>query len=348
MDTTPHHPPQGQGQSMKAWQVQRHGDPVDVLALVETDLPTPGPDQVVVRVRATAANFPDVLLCRGEYQIDPELPFTPGAEMCGEVVAVGSQVTDVSVGQRVIGMAALPHGGFAEYALLDAVSTFPAPDSLDDAEASAMLIAYQTAWFALHRRAAIRQGDTLLVHAAAGGVGSAAVQLGKAAGAVVIGVANGEQKTQVVRELGADLVVDRSTEDFVPVVKDFTDGRGVDVIFDPVGGETYQRSTKVVAFEGRIVVIGFAGGEIQKAALNHALVKNYSILGLHWGLYNTVDPQLVHDAHRELTELAGSGFRPLIGERIDLDDVPAALGRLASGDTVGRTVMIPTTEGADE
>ncbi|MEU0505059.1 NADPH:quinone oxidoreductase family protein [Nocardia sp. NPDC005998] len=327
---------------MKAWQVTELGEPAQVLRPVELDDPTPGPGQVVVRTRAAAANFPDVLMCRGEYQVKPELPFTPGVELCGEVVAIGAGVDGIAVGDRVLGGAALPWGGFAELAVMDAVDVFPAPASLDDAEAAAFFIGYQTGWFGLHRRAGLRPGETLLVHAAAGGVGSAAVQLGKAAGAKVIGVVGSAAKAEVARALGADIVVDRSAQDFVSIVRDATDGRGADVVYDPVGGEVYQRSTKCIAFEGRILVVGFAGGQIQSAALNHALVKNYSIVGLHWGLYRGKDPQAVRDCHRELTGLADQGLvKPLIGERLPLDDVAAGLQRLADGKTVGRIVFEP-------
>jgi len=180
------------------------------------------------------------------------------------------------------------------------------------------------------------------VHAAAGGVGSAAVQLGKAAGARVIGVVGGPEKAEVARRLGADVVVDRHTEDFVVVVKDVTQGRGADVVFDPVGGDAYQRSTKCIAFEGRILVVGFAGGQIQSAALNHALVKNYSILGLHWGLYTTKDPALVRICHDELSKLAADGVvKPLVSERLALDAVADGLQRLADGTTVGRVAYVP-------
>src|SRR6478735_6442786 len=173
---------------MKAWSVSTLGGPRDVLGPVDAPTPEPGPRQVLVRVRASAANFPDVLMCRGLYQIKPELPFTPGAELCGEVEAVGSEVTRHTVGDRVLGLCSLPHGGFAEFALMDEHTTYAAPASLDDAQSAALFIGYQTGWFGLHRRARIQPGETLLVHAAAGGVGSAAVQLGKAAGARVIGV----------------------------------------------------------------------------------------------------------------------------------------------------------------
>jgi NADPH2:quinone reductase len=173
-------------------------------------------------------------------------------------------------------------------------------------------------------------------------VGSGAVQLGKAAGARVIGVVGGERKAQAARALGADVVVDRHRQDFVEVVKKVTGGRGADVVYDPVGGEAYARSTKCIAFEGRILIIGFAGGQIQSAALNHALVKNYSIVGLHWGLYQSKNPQLIRDCHAQLTKLVADGaIRPLVSERLGMDDVPAGLQRLADGATVGRIVFVP-------
>jgi NADPH:quinone reductase len=327
---------------VKAWQAHELGEPRDVLVLAEIGEPEPGPGQVLVRVRAAAANFPDVLMCRGAYQVRPPLPFTPGIELCGEIVAVGDGVTGLAVGERVLGGSSLPGGAYAEFAVMNAENVFPAPEGLDDAEAAAFFITYQTGWFGLHRRARLAAGETLLVHAAAGGVGSGAVQLGKAAGARVIGVVGGEQKAEVARALGADVVVDRLTQDFVEVVKEVTGGRGADVVYDPVGGETYARSTKCIAFEGRILIIGFAGGQIQSAALNHVLIKNYSIVGLHWGLYQSKDPQSIRDCHVELGKLVADGrIRPLIGERLGLAEVAGGLQRLADGDTVGRLVFTP-------
>ncbi|MBM6405890.1 NADPH:quinone oxidoreductase family protein [Phycicoccus sp. CSK15P-2] len=326
---------------MKAWQVSGPGEPRDVLTLVDVDDPSPAEGQLVVRVLASSANFPDVLMCRGTYQVKPELPFTPGVELCGEVVAVGDGVEDFAVGDRVLGAAVLPSGGFAELAVMEARTSFPAPDALDDAQAASLYVGYQTGWFGLHRRAALREGETLLVHAAAGGVGSAAVQLGTAAGARVIGVVGGPAKAEVARALGADVVVDRHEQDFVDVVKAETGGRGADVVYDPVGGETYQRSTKCIAFEGRIVVVGFAGGEIQSAALNHALVKNYSILGLHWGLYTRLDPAAVQQCHADLSRLADEGVvAPLVSERLSLADLAGGVQRLADGETVGRVAYV--------
>ncbi|MFJ6655672.1 NADPH:quinone oxidoreductase family protein [Streptomyces sp. NPDC091377] len=317
---------------MQAWQVQENGEPSEVMRLRDTERPVPGEGQVLLRVRAANVNFPDALLCRGQYQVRPPLPFTPGVEICGET----------EDGRRVLATPALPFGGFAEYAVADPAALLPAPDSLDDAEAAALHIGYQTGWFALHRRAALQAGETLLVHAAAGGVGSAAVQLGKAAGATVIGVVGGAQKAAVARELGCDVVIDRRGEEVIAAVKEATGGHGADVVYDPVGGTAYEQSAKVVAFEGRIVVVGFAGGTVPRPALNHALLKNYSILGLHWGLYNTKKPELVRHCHEQLTALAARGaIRPLVSERVPIDGAADAVQRVADGVTTGRIAVMP-------
>ncbi|SNX56719.1 NADPH:quinone reductase-like Zn-dependent oxidoreductase [Streptomyces sp. TLI_55] len=317
---------------MQAWQVHENGEPGEVMRLADVETPTPGDGQVLLKVRAANINFPDVLMCRGHYQVRPPLPFTPGVEICGET----------EDGRRVLANPALPYGGFAEYAVADAAALLPAPESLDDAEAAALHIGYQTGWFGLHRRAGIEAGETLLVHAAAGGVGSAAVQLGKAAGATVIGVVGGADKAAVARELGCDVVIDRRAQDVVAAVKEATGGRGADVIYDPVGGDAYTQSTKVVAFEGRIVVVGFASGTIPSPGLNHALVKNYSILGLHWGLYSTKNPKLVQRCHEQLTELAARGaIKPLVSERVPLTEAAAAVQRVGDGVTTGRVAVVP-------
>ena len=318
---------------MQAWQVHENGEPSEVMRLEEVERPTPGDGQVLLKVRAANINFPDVLMCRGQYQVRPPLPFTPGVEICGET----------EDGRRVLANPTLPYGGFAEYAVADAAALLPAPDSLDDAEAAALHIGYQTGWFGLHRRAHLEAGETLLVHAAAGGVGSAAVQLGKAAGATVIGVVGGADKAAVARELGCDVVIDRKSEDVIAAVKEATGGRGADVIYDPVGGEAYAQSTKVVAFEGRIVVVGFASGTIPSPGLNHALVKNYSILGLHWGLYGTKNPKLILHCHEQLTELSARGaIKPLVSERVPLDGAAAAVQRVGDGMTTGRVAVVPS------
>jgi NADPH2:quinone reductase len=326
--------------TMMAWQVTDHGEADDVMALAEVPVPVPGPGQVLVDVWSAGLNFPDALLARGQYQEKPELPFTPGLELCGEIVSVGAGVETTRLGERVMGTPQLPHGSLAEFAIADALDVVPAPTGLDDAGASVFHIAYQTGWFGLYRRANLRVGETLLVHAAAGGVGSAAVQLGRAQGAHVIGIVGSADKVPVARKLGAEIVIDRSEEDVVEAVKEYTKGRGVDVVYDPVGGPSFELSTKVIAFEGRIVVVGFAGGEIAQLGTNHALVKNYGVLGLHWALYRRQKPELVKRANDELSNLVDAGaLAPLLTERLAFEDAAAGISRIAAGETTGRLAV---------
>ena len=297
---------------MRAWQVKELGDPGNALTLEEIDDPSPGAGEIVVEVEAAALNFFDILLCKGEYQERPALPFTPGAEVAGTVLSAGEE-TELEEGARVLATPPLPHGGFAEQVSVPESTTYPIPDGMPSEEAAALHIVYQTAHFALHRRAGLQEGETVLVHAGAGGVGSAAIQLARAAGARVFATAGGEEKVEICRSLGAEVAIDYKQENFIDVVKEATDGRGADVIFDPVGGDVFDGSRRCVAFEGRIVVIGFASGRIPEVPANHLLVKNYSVLGLHWGLYGKMLPHLIRETHEELMNLYKAGkIKPLI------------------------------------
>ncbi|PRZ41788.1 NADPH2:quinone reductase [Antricoccus suffuscus] len=326
---------------MRAWQVGAQGEPGAVMTL--TDLPevTPGDGQLAVRVRACSLGFPDVLMCRGEYQVKPDLPFVPGTEICADVIATGPGVVKFAVGDRILGSPLGAVGGLAELAIVNEYQARTAPEGLDDAEAASLLSAFQTGWIGLHRRCALRSGEYLLVHAAAGGVGNAAVQLGIAAGATVIGVTRGQKKAALVRGLGAHLVIDRTKDSVIDEVKRFTGGHGADVVYDPVGGDSYAESTKCIAFEGRILLVGFAGGEIQSQRLNHPLIKNYSILGLHAGLYTDRNRAVTATAYADLVRLVGEGkIRPLVGRRVDFSDAAEATQELADGKTTGRSVVM--------
>jgi NADPH2:quinone reductase len=328
--------------SMRAWQVFQHGEPAEVLQFgADVDLPKPVGEQVQLQVEACAVNFADSLLCRGTYQDKPPLPFTPGLELAGVVVATGPEAHH-AIGARVLGSALLPHGGFAEQALARSHDVFPVMADLPSVEAAAFHVTYQTSWFALCRRAHLAPGETLVVHAGAGGVGSAAVQLGRAVGAHVIATAGGEAKVAQCLEHGAHVAIDYELEDFVAAVNDLTNGRGADVVFDPVGGDTFLRSTKCIAWEGRIVVIGAAGGNYAEARTNHALVKNYSVLGLNWGGYRVHHPELVAEAHDDLMALYEHGaLRPQVSEVAPLDALPDALARLTGRQTTGKVVLRP-------
>ena len=317
---------------MRAWRVHELGDP-SAMTLDEVPTPTPGEGQLLVRVRAAALNFPDVLMAAGLYQERPPLPYTPGIELCGEVEGTG---------QRVLGSPSGGPGAFAEYALVDAAGAWPVPEGMPDEKAAALHLTYQTGYVGLHRRAHLQAGEWLLVHAGAGGVGSAAIQLGKAAGARVIATAGGPEKVEVCRQLGADHVVDYTADDFVPVVKEVTGGHGVDVVYDPVGGDVFDRSRRCIAFEGRLVVVGFTSGRIPEAPANHLLVKNYSVVGLHWGLYRSKDPARIGTVHEELSRLVVEGHvDPLVSQVLPLDQVPRALAALGSRATVGKIVLTP-------
>ena len=326
---------------MRAWQVHELGDPQEALKLEELEDPEPGPGEVVVEVEAAALNFFDILLCKGEYQERPETPFTPGGEVSGTICAVGEGV-DLKEGLRVIATP-FPSGGYAEKVAVPAENgVFPIPDDMTSEAAAAMHVAYQSAHFGLHRRANLKEGETVLVHAGAGGIGSAAIQLARAAGARVFSTAGGPEKVEVCERLGAEVAVDYKEENFVDAVKEATDGRGAEVIFDPVGGEVFDLSRRCVAFEGRIVIVGFTSGSIADVPTNHLLVKNYSVVGLHWGLYNKVAPELVVETHEALVELyQNDEIDPLIFKTVPFEEVPEALGLLGSRKTYGKLVTTP-------
>lgn len=321
---------------MKAWRVHELGEPADVLRWEDVDEPITGPGLLTLQVDAVALNFPDLLLCRGTYQDKPPLPFTPGVEVSGTVL------DGPRAGERVIAAPGLPHGGLAERVSVAEAGALPVPADMPPAKAASVLVTYHTGYVGLHRRAQLQAGETLLVHAGAGGVGTAAIQLGLAAGARVIATAGGPEKVQVCRDLGADVVIDYNSEDFVAVVKDVTEGRGADVIYDSVGGDVFDKSRRCIAFEGRILVVGFAGGRIADAPTNHALVKNYAVVGLHWGLYRKYDPAIIPATHTALMELWQQGrIDPLIGAELPLSEAPAALTRLGDRGTIGKVVLLP-------
>ncbi len=310
------------------------------LTVAETPEPELGPGQLAVEVRAAGCNFFDILLVQGRYQVKPPFPFIPGAEIAGVVREVAPDVSNFAPGDRVL--ASIPVGGFAEVANAPASLAHRLPDSMSFEEGAALPIVYPTSYAALVLRADLKAGETLLVHAAAGGVGVAAVQIGKALGARVIATAGGADKVQVALDAGADVGIDYRKEDFVERVKAETDGRGADVIYDPVGGEIFDRSLKCIAWNGRLLVIGFAGGEIPSVKANRILLKNIAIVGLHWGAYQRYEPERVPEVFAGLFELYEAGkIKPVIFERYPLDQVPAALEALGSRRTYGKVIITP-------
>jgi NADPH:quinone reductase len=322
---------------VRAWRTHSFGHFRDVLRLEDCDPPAAPDDGVLVRTTAVGLNFPDLLAIAGKYQVRAALPFIPGHECAGVVEAVGGG-SRFAVGQRVIvnGLA----GALAERTAASDVRVFAVPDAMSEAEAAALCVTYQTGWFALHHRARLLPGETLLVHGGAGGVGSAAIQLGVAAGARVIATAGGADKAEICRGLGAHEVIDHRAADVVAEVKRLTDGRGADVIYDPVGGDVFDASTRCIAWEGRLLVIGFASGRIPEIAANRILLKNIAVVGLHWGEYYRHAPDLVHAAHARLCDLHAAGkVRPLVGGRYSFADAPAALGALEDRSAIGKLVV---------
>ena len=295
---------------------------------------------VKIATRAAALNFFDILIVQGRYQVKPPFPFVPGGELAGEVVAVGPGVSDLSEGDRVLTSSLL--GGFAERAVVAEQDCIRMPEGMDFAHASALPIVYCTSYAALVFRADLQPGETLLVHAAAGGVGLAAVQIGKALGARVIATAGGADKLAVALEHGADIGIDYRAEDFVPKVREATEGRGADVIYDSVGGDVFERSLKCIAWNGRLLVIGFASGEIPKVALNRVLLKNISLIGLNWGGHVGAQPPRVRATYDGLFDLPAAGrIRPVVSARYALEDLPQALEALGSRGTWGKLVVEP-------
>lgn len=324
---------------MKGWYIRELGEPRDVLKIEEQNIPDRKNHEVLIEVKAVSLNFFDILLCQGKYQEKPPFPFTIGSEISGTVVDARED-SPFKKGQRVLASPKLPNGGLAEYVSVPEDAVFPIPDSIGWGEAAAMFITYHTSYYALFNRAKLQQGEVLLVHAGAGGVGSAAIQLGKAAGAFVIATAGGAEKTNICKQAGADVVIDYLSEDFVEIVKKETGGRGADVIYDPVGGEVFDRSKKCIAFDGRILIIGFAGGTIPTAATNHVLIKNYSLVGVHWGLFQKLHPEKIKQEHEEIMNLYENGkIKPLIYKEYAFEEVPDALELLATRKTWGKVVV---------
>jgi NADPH2:quinone reductase len=324
---------------MRAVVVDRWMEPAE-LTVREVPDPVAGPGQLGVDVRAAGCNFFDILIVRGQYQVKPPFPFVPGGEIAGVVRHVGAGVTAFQVGDRVL--AAVPVGGYAERAAIPAAFAHRMPDAMSFEEGAGFPIVYPTSYAGLVYRAALQPGETLLVHAAAGGVGLAAVQIGKALGAKVIATAGGTDKLHVALEAGADVGIDYLEEDFVEKVKEFTKGRGADVIYDSVGGDVFDKSLKCIAWNGRLVVVGFASGEIPKVAANRILLKNVAVTGLHWGAYMKNEPQRIPETFAALFRLyEEKKIRPVVYRSYPLEEAPAALAALGSRKTHGKVVLVP-------
>lgn len=305
-----------------------------------SDHPAPDlvPGSVRIAVHAAGVNFADGLIVRGKYQEKPAFPFAPGFEISGQITEVAADVTDLAVGQRVF--AALGHGGYAEEVVVPAIDVQPMPDSMDFITAASFPIAYGTSHFALIDRAQLRAGETVLVHGAAGGVGLTAVECAKAAGATVIATAGGADKLAVAKAHGADFGIDYRVEDVREQVKTLTNGRGVDVVYDPVGGDLFDASMRCTAPDGRILIIGFASGTVPQIPANHLLVKNLSVIGVYWGAYRTLAPARIKASFQQLSAWYEAGhLKPRISHTFPLENATQALQALKDRTVTGKAVL---------
>jgi NADPH2:quinone reductase len=325
--------------AMKAVLCKQYGPP-ESLTFEELPSPRPGPGEAVVTVKAASVNFPDVLIIQNKYQFKAPLPFSPGSELAGVVKEVGAGVTAFKPGDRVI--AFTTYGAFAEEAKTEAGRLLPMPEGMDFASAAAFLLTYATSDHALRDRGALQPGETLLVLGAAGGVGLAAVEIGKALGARVIACASSADKLAVCREHGADEGIDYAAEDLRERIKALTDGRGVDVVYDPVGGAYSEPAFRSLAWRGRLLVVGFAAGEIPKLPLNLPLLKGASVVGVFWGDFARREPRAFAQSVRQLGRWYAEGkLRPHVSQTLPLARAAEALKLMAARQVKGKIVLTP-------
>jgi NADPH2:quinone reductase len=324
---------------MRAMIVKEFGVP-EQMAVEEIPVPDPGPDEVLIEAHAIGVNFPDLMVIEGSYQILPEPPFSPGKEVAGVVTAVGSEVSGLKVGTRV--MAQVEYGAYREQVLAAAAHATVLPESVSFEEGAAFGLSYLTVYFALVRRAQLRPGETVLVTGAAGGVGTAGVQLAKALGAKVIAVGSTEERRALALEVGADHAIEPNTETFKERVFELTDGRGADVILESVGGDLFTASMRAIAWEGRLVIIGFASGEIPTVKAGYVLVKNMTLIGLQSSDYRERESETFREAQEALLDLYDQGkIKVHITATYPLEEAAKALKAIQNGQVWGKVVLIP-------
>jgi len=323
---------------MHAWLCE---NPTGVDALTWKELPTPTPaaGQVLLKIEAASLNFPDLLIVQNKYQMKPELPFVPGSEYAGTIEAVGEGVTHLKVGQSVACLSGT--GGFGTHTLAPAKLCMPLPPGFPAVDAAAFIMTYATSHHALVDRAALKAGETVLVLGAAGGVGTAAIQIAKAMGAKVIAAASTDEKCALCQSLGADATINYSTENLRDALKTLTDGRGPDVIYDPVGGEFAEPAFRSIAWRGRYLVVGFAGGPIPALPLNLPLLKGASLVGVFWGDFARREPQANAAMMAELAQWYGQGkIKPVIDSTMPMAELKAAYAHMGSRGVKGKLVMV--------
>ncbi|WP_148863512.1 NADPH:quinone oxidoreductase family protein [Marinobacter fonticola] len=322
---------------MRAILCKEYG-PADTLVIEDVNSPDAKGSGVKVRVKAAGLNFPDTLIIEGKYQLKPSMPFSPGGEMAGEVLDVGEKVTRFKPGDRVMGLTGF--GAFAEEIVAAEANLLPVPDNMSDEEAAAFTMVYGTSYHALKQRANIQPGETLLVLGASGGVGLATVELGKAMGAHVIAAASSAEKLEVAKEAGADELLNYAEEPLKETVKKLTNNKGVDVIYDPVGGDFTEQALRAMAWNGRHLVIGFAAGDIPKVPANLTLLKGCALIGVFWGNFTRMEPDVSAQNMKDLLKLYSEGkIKPKISETFAFEDYVSALNALTGRTATGKVVL---------
>jgi NADPH:quinone reductase len=325
---------------LRAFVCHRLSDDLGGAAMADIDVPIAAKGEVLVRVKATSVNFPDILMCQGKYQFKPEPPFVPGIDVAGVIAGLGEGVIGFAIGDAVVGSARL--GGFAQFAVLPAAGLQKKPTNLDWGQAAAYPAAYLTAYVALVCRANIQAGETLLVHGAAGGVGLAACDLGRHLGAKVIATSASDQKLKLLNTLGYEHTINVN-DGFKDRVKALTKGRGADVIFDPVGGDVFDESVRCIAFDGRLLAIGFTSGRIASLPVNLALIKGFSLMGVRAGEYGRQFPDRgVRNVNAVHQLVLAASVRPYVGAVFKLEDTALALGALRDRQIVGKAIVLGT------
>ena len=323
---------------MRAIVCKTFGPPESLVVEQVASLRAPGKREVKIAVHAAGLNFPDTLMVAGKYQVKPPFPFSPGMECAGVVLEVGDEVTEVNRGDRVMAMPG--HGGMAEEVIAPASFVFRIPDSMTFEQAAGFPVTYGTVYYALVNRARLQSGEVLMVHGAAGGVGSNAVEIGRILGATVIATAGSDEKLQVAQRLGAEHGINYSKESIKDRTKTLTGNRGADVIFDPVGGDVFGESLRSIAMEGRLLVIGFASGQIPEAPANLILLKNCSVVGVYWEGFAKRNPRQNRENFEELFRWFEAGkIKPPVSQVFPLDQVPKAMDALLSRQVTGKLVI---------
>ena len=322
---------------MKAIVCSKFGTP-DTLKYQEIKTPNPKEGEILITVKACSVNFPDTLIIQGKYQFKPEFPFSPGSDVAGIIEKVGENVKHFKVGDAVVGF--IPFGGFAEKAILKAIDCFPKPRGMSMVNAAAFLLAYGTSYHALKDRANLQKGETILILGASGGVGLTALELAKLMGAKVIAAASSQEKLNLCKEFGADEVINYTEENLKDRVKELTNGKGVDVIYDPVGGAFSELALRAIAWKGRHLVVGFANGEIPKIPINLTLLKGASIVGVFWGAFAQKEPKKsLENIQQLLTWFVKGEVKPHIDKTYSLEDAPKALEDMMQRKVKGKIVI---------